>query len=182
MALADRFLPQRPSGRPQAVDPEAEARAMAELAAMRGREVRKPPPRAAMGAMAVLRPLLKGGPVGLSELKRRWPEIVGEKLAKATAPEKLSGGTLTIRTPGAMAPFIQHQIPLIIDRCSLAGADIKSVSLMHAALPVRAAPSVSKPRALTRDEEAALAQSVSAIEDAGLRRALLRLGRAIKTR
>ncbi|MDX2238661.1 MAG: DciA family protein [Hyphomonadaceae bacterium] len=184
MSLTDRFRPAPPRRRSAATPPDAaeEARALAALAALRGREARRPPPKAAMSAMAVLRPLLKGGALGLNELKRRWPEIVGDKLAKATAPEKLAGGVLTVRTPGAMAPFVQHQIPLILDRCRLAGAEIKSVALLQAAPPPRAKPTVTKPRALTREEEAALAASVAGIEDAALRRALLRLGRAVKAR
>ncbi|MBI1250651.1 MAG: DUF721 domain-containing protein [Alphaproteobacteria bacterium] len=174
MSLADRL-------RPQSAAPEQhEERALLALAQMRGRGQRRPPPKAAASAMSIIKPLLKDGGMGLSELKRRWPEIVGESLAKATAPDKLRAGALTIRTPGAMAPFVQHQIPLIIERCALAGAAVKKVTLTQAAPPPPAQPNVGKPRALTLDEEEALARGVDRIEYAGLRRALLRLGRAVQ--
>jgi len=53
----------------------------------------------------------------------RWPEIVGERYAKASAPEsirfpagKKDGGTLTLVVEGAHAPLMQHLAPTIIER------------------------------------------------------------------
>ena len=46
-----------------------------------------------------------------------WPAIVGEQLASATAPVKIAGGCLTVRTDDAIwASEIRWQESTIIDR------------------------------------------------------------------
>ncbi len=61
-----------------------------------------------------------------SSIVTRWPEIVGEKLAAASAPEsirfpvgKKQDGTLTLVARGAHAVMIQHVIPEIMERVNL---------------------------------------------------------------
>ncbi len=58
-----------------------------------------------------------------SSIVSRWPDIVGEKLARASAPESLrfpigqkQEGTLTLTVRGAHAPMMQHVIPEIMER------------------------------------------------------------------
>ncbi len=58
-----------------------------------------------------------------SSIVSRWPDIVGEKLARASAPESLrfpigqkQDGTLTLTVRGAHAPMMQHVIPEIMER------------------------------------------------------------------
>jgi hypothetical protein len=58
-----------------------------------------------------------------SAIVSRWPEIVGERYARASSPEsihfptgKKAGGALTLLVDGAHAPLIQHLAPMIIDR------------------------------------------------------------------
>ncbi len=53
----------------------------------------------------------------------RWPEIVGARYARVSAPEsirfpagKKAGGTLTLVVESAHAPLIQHLGPTIIER------------------------------------------------------------------
>ena len=53
----------------------------------------------------------------------RWPEIVGERYARVSAPEsirfptgKKDGGSLTLVVEGAHAPLMQHLAPTIIER------------------------------------------------------------------
>jgi hypothetical protein len=53
----------------------------------------------------------------------RWPEIVGERYAKVSAPESIrfppgrkDGGTLTLVVEGAHAPLLQHLAPMIVER------------------------------------------------------------------
>ena len=53
----------------------------------------------------------------------RWPEIVGARYAKVSAPEsirfpsgKKAGGTLTLLVESAHAPLMQHLAPTIIER------------------------------------------------------------------
>jgi len=53
----------------------------------------------------------------------RWPEIVGERYAKVSAPESIrfpsgrkDGGTLTLVVEGSHAPVMQHLAPTIVER------------------------------------------------------------------
>ena len=58
-----------------------------------------------------------------SALVTRWPEIVGERWARSSAPESLrfpvgkkAEGTLTLIVEGAHAPMMQHILPEIAER------------------------------------------------------------------
>jgi hypothetical protein len=50
----------------------------------------------------------------IATLARRWPELVGERLARATKPASLEGGILVIRASdgpwGAQAKYLAEQI------------------------------------------------------------------------
>jgi hypothetical protein len=175
MSLRDRFV-RAPA---PSTDPSAETRAAQALVRQRGRASYAGAPRAGKAAAAVLKPLLPQSGMGLGELKRRWSEIVGDSLARAT-PEKLAAGVLVLRAPGALAPFLQQQTPLLIERLRLAGASVKSVRIEQRAAPVRPS-NVQRPKAaLTPVEEAALERRFDPVADPGLKSALLRLGRAVK--
>lgn len=176
MSLRDRF---RPAPTP-AVDPQAEARAAAALNAKRGRMSIAPAPSAGKAVTSVLKPLLKETGLGLGELKRRWSDLAGESFSRA-APEKLAAGVLTLRVPSALAPFLQSQTPLLIERLRVAGAKIKSVRIEQRATPAVPHANVRKlERALTAAEEAALKQALDPVGDPCLKSALMRLGRAVK--
>jgi hypothetical protein len=169
------------------VAPELEEMALRLLEARRGRAHRLAPPRAGALAASLLRPLLPKDGATLAELQRRWTDIVGEKLATMTEPEKLSrtaqGAVLTIRVHAAAAPFVQHQAPLIVERCNLAGAGLKGLQIRHGKLTGRPAPNIALlARPLDATEDGALVAGLDAIGDPKLRAALLRLGRAVKTR
>lgn len=175
MSLRERFFPVPP----EAADPNAEARAAQGLASQRGRMTIAAAPRASKAVAAVLRPMTRESAVGLNELKRRWREIAGESFARAI-PEKFAAGVLTLRAPGALAPFLQQQAPLLIERLKVAGAKVKSVRIEQraAAKPVSNIGRVKRP--LTAAEEQALGQALADVGDPGLRAALMRLGRAVK--
>lgn len=162
---------------------ELEGLAQRALEARRGKEARKAAPKALYSAMKVLRPLLRDVGLTQRELERRWAEIVGEKLADLTRPEKLSGSganrTLSIIVHPAAAPLVQHQGKLILERLRLAGCDAVKLSLQQGA-PVRrneAAPAPAPP--LAAEEAQRLAEAVADIPNDRLRSALLRLGCAV---
>lgn len=118
--------------------------------------------------------------MGLNEMKRRWAEVAGESFARTT-PERLAAGTLTLRAPSALAPFLQQQAPLLIERLRVAGAKVKAIRIEQrtASLPAKGnVRPLQKP--LTAAEETALAQALDPVGDPGLRSALMRLGRAVK--
>jgi hypothetical protein len=185
-------MPTRPPlRRAPARDPNrqalAEATALAQLEMLRGKPAAAAPPRAGAFAAAVVKPLLGETGLTLSELKRRWPEIVGEKFAQMTEPEKLvkgaKGATLTVRAAAAAAPFVQHQIPLVKERCALAGGAITEI-IIRQGPPARPAARNVRPilRPLSAEDERALQAALARVEDPGLKRALLRLARAVAAR
>jgi len=169
---------------PGQIDPGLEAAARAELADRRGRAERPGPPAIGSIAAKLAKPLLPNEGVTLKELQRRWEDIVGERLAQLTAPEKLTarktGVVLTVRAVGSAAPFVQHQSGLIRERLRLAGADIAELAISQGPLP-RTTEGNVRPvaRPLSPDEEKALAAALASVHDPGLKSALTRLGRAI---
>lgn len=175
MSLRDRF---RPAQAP-AADPKAETRASQSLASKRGRRPIAPAPKAGKAVTAVLKPFLKQSGMGLNELKRRWADVAGESFSRAS-PEKLAGGVLTLKVPGALAPFLQQQTPLLIERLRVAGAKVKQVRIeQRTAAPAAKGNVAPLKEPLSAAEEAALAQALDPVGDPGLRSALLRLGRAV---
>lgn len=182
MSLRDRFRAAEDAFLgPKAAGP-SEGEASQALSANRGRQTIAPPPTTNKALAAVLKPLLKDTGLGLAELKRRWRGIAGESFARAT-PVKLAAGTLTIHVPSALAPFLQQQTPLLVERLRTAGAKVKAIRVDHRAPPRPATqPSNVRPlqKPLSAPEEAALAQTLDQASDPGLRSALLRLGRAVK--
>ena len=167
-----------------AESPDLEARAAALLEARRGRATIKAPPKAGAVAAGILKPLIPPGQKSLADIKRQWEEIVGDKIARLTAPDKLTKGpdglVLTLLVAGSAAPFVQHQTPLILERLRLAGANVVAMTMKQGVPPQRPLANI-KPLAqpLSAETEKALKTALVAIEDDRLKAALLRLGRAV---
>jgi len=122
-------------------------------------------------------------------LVAHWPAVVGEEIARATAPLKLSyprgerrGGTLTLRVTSARAIEIQHLVPQILERINgyLGFAAVARLKLEQGRLPRPRKSALREPGPLAPSESASIEAAVQRIEDAELRRALEGLGRAVK--
>ncbi len=186
------MLPKRaPLPRPLGpLDPQLEEAAARALETRRGKAVYKGgPPQAGALATRIMRPLTKSGQSGksLDEIKRQWRDIVGEKLAQMTEPEKLTSSTatgrvLTIKVAGPAAPFVQHQTPLLLERCNLAGADLTRLTIKQGVIarPAGNVRPLSSP--LSADEERLLLASLKDIGNPRLKAALLKLGRQVGQR
>jgi hypothetical protein len=164
------------------VDPRLEARASEALEYVRGRAPIQPAPSAGRVTARILAPILKESGLSLSDLQRQWPEIVGAHLGARTLPEKLAGGVLTLLTPGAVAPFVQQQSSLLLDRLNLAGAKVARIAIRQGALPARKGNVGPLSRPLTPEEEAAIVAALSGLAPGRLRDSLMRLGRAVASR
>ena len=176
MSLRERFR----SAYTPAADPKAETRAAQALSARRGKGAIAPPPKAGKSVTAVLKPFLKNEGMGINELKRRWAEVAGESFSRAV-PDKLTAGVLTLKVPGALAPFLQQQAPLLIERLKVAGAKVKSVKIEQRTAQPKPKANIRPLRTpLSAVEEAALARTLDPVGDPGLKLALMRLGRAVK--
>ncbi|MEN5113516.1 DciA family protein [Brevundimonas diminuta] len=171
---------------------EAEARQI--LAQRRTRPALRPPPPAGRSLAPLIKKLDAQFGRGASALEPRWVEIVGERLARVTRPQKLTkgrgnaGGTLELRVAGPAALLVQHQSADIIQRVNLFLGAGSVEKLRIAQGPVKPLPAsgAKKPRPrgravlppLPAATEAALNASVEAAPE-GLKAALGKLGRAV---
>ncbi|MEO8812616.1 MAG: DciA family protein [Caulobacteraceae bacterium] len=164
------------------------------LAAKRTRPLRRPPPSAGRALAPALKALRSRFGPNVEGLQARWPEIVGAALAGRTEPVKLTrprtgeGAALEIRVAGPSAALIQHQAPDVLERVNLflgsgAVARLRIVQGPLRGAPARGArpaPRVRRTRGpLDAAAEEALGQSLAALADGPLKKALARLGREV---
>lgn len=173
---------------------DAEAREI--LSRRRTRPAPRPAPRAGRALQGLVKGLDDRFGRGAEALEARWREIVGDRLARVTRPQKLTrhrtgpdgekrGGTLELRVAGPAALLVQHQSADILQRVNLFLGEGAVDKLRIAQGPVKPLPDAatpsrraSAPQPLSAAQEADLAASLSAAPDA-LRGPLERLGRAI---
>ena len=169
---------------------EAEAREI--LARRRTRPAPRPAPKAGRALQGLIKELDGKLGRGAGALEPRWREIVGERLARVTRPQKLTrgrgenGGTLELRVAGPAALLVQHQSEEILQRVNLFLGPGAVDKLRIAQGPVKPLPdspvaparkaAASAP--LPAHQEAELKASVADAPD-NLKASLERLGRAI---
>ena len=135
----------------------------------------RPPPPAGRSLAPLIKKLDAQFGRGASALEPRWVEIVGERLARVTRPQKLTkgrgnaGGTLELRVAGPAALLVQHQSEDIIQRVNLFLGAGSVERLRIAQGPVKPLPA---------SVEAELATSTEDAPDS-LKAALRKLGRAV---
>src|ERR1700704_5041270 len=125
------------------------------------------------------------------ELVTRWAEIAGSEVAthsealKIQWPRPVEGqpqepATLVLRVDGPMALEIQHSSDVILQRVNrfLGWNAVGRLALRQGALSRRQSPAAS--RAPDAKEVAEVAETLSSVDDEGLRAALARLGASIK--
>jgi hypothetical protein len=128
-----------------------------------------------------------------SQLTASWAEIVGQRYADCSLPEKIvwprgaanagRSGMLVVRIDGPRALLFQHELPQVIERvnATLGHATIDRIRVIQG--PVQAATGTGKPvRSLDAEEESQLADLLDSVESSDLRGALERLGRGILAR
>jgi len=116
------------------------------------------------------------------EVLTEWPRIVGDRLADASMPEKLSrDGTLTVRVTPGFALELQHSEPQVLERIAtyFGHRAVKRLKLTQGQVLKRPARRERRLRELTAGESARLVDRLKPVEDAAIRAALNRLGRAV---
>jgi hypothetical protein len=121
-----------------------------------------------------------------------WPSIVGTAIATRCQPAKLSlarpgrrqDGALTLRVEPGFALELQHLAPQIIERINAhyGYAAIARLTFQQGPLGATRRRSPPPTRPLGAAEEAELRRQMATVEDEELRRALERLGRALRQR
>ena len=168
------------------------------LAAKRTRPPRRPPPLAGRPLGKLIKGLDERFGKGETGLKARWPEIVGDALARTTEPVKLTrprggaGAVLELKVGGAAAALIQHQAPDILARVNLFLGDgsVGKLRIVQGVVKLRTLSTAPAHRANARKRsqpldaavEAELEQGLAPVGDEKLKAALLRLGREVMRR
>lgn len=148
-----------------------------------------PRPLADIAAAPIGQALQQAG-FASTEVVTRWDEIVGEDLARRSAPVKIAWprrpegrgepepGTLHVRVEAPFALDIQHLTPVIVERVNafMGWRCVAGVRLTQ--IPLAAKP---KPREAPRPpaDEARLQAALDGFEDEGLRAVVARFGRAV---
>lgn len=128
------------------------------------------------------------------ELIQGWEEIAGPRLARLSRPDRIAWprriseddafkpATLFIAAEGYAAMALQHETRELIARVNtfLGYAAIERIKLVQKPVSVPQKPERKTLRPLDGAEEASLNKSLASIEEPSLRRALERLGRAVK--
>lgn len=144
-------------------------------------------------ASGIIDPLLRRR-AGISvDLVQSWEEIVGERLAASTRPERIAWprrlseddpfepATLVIACEGPAALRLQHETTQVIGRINafLGFAAIARIRILQKPLTDTAPKRPAALRALTAPENEKLSTLTTEIEDEGLRGALQRLGSSV---
>jgi hypothetical protein len=126
-----------------------------------------------------------------AELIAGWAEIVGQRYADCSRPEKIvwprgaesgaQGGVLVVRIDGPRALLFQHEVGQIVERVNgfVGHGAIGKIKIVQGPIETRTKSEKPVPRPLDEDGEASLAAALGGVDDEGLRAALDRLGRAV---
>jgi hypothetical protein len=139
----------------------------------------------------ILDPVTKKRGFATTDLIAAWPEIVGQKFADCTRPEKIvwprgeemegAPALLILRVDGPRAIFVQHEAGQIVERVNafLGYGAVGHIRIIQA--PVMGASPVEAPMdaPLDAEAEARLAQAIATVPEGGLRAALDKLGRGV---
>jgi len=156
------------------------------LESQRGRPQAKPVRSAGVAASKVMRPLSKKFGSGASALNEHWSQIVGQRWAKISKPERFTGGrdgrTLIIRAPGAAASLIMASSGPIIDRLNgfLGESSVARIRVVQGQIKTEAyTPPPLPHRGLTPTEENTLQSGLADMPEDSLKQALKKLGRGV---
>ena len=151
---------------------------------------RRAPMRAARLADTLLDRALKSKGFAQVEVVKRWRDIVGPELSKASMPLQLrfprgerTGGTLVVRVEGAFAPLLQHRQHQVVERVNshFGFNAVAKLALEQGPISRKPRPVLIK-RPLSAEESAHLNALVSEDGESEVRAALRRLGEAVLTR
>ena len=106
-----------------------------------------------------------------------WRAATGER----PDPWHVLVSELMLQAGGGIAIELQHGAPQLIERINtyFGYRAVRQLRLLQMPLPPASAPSPPPTRPLRAEDEATLAAGVAAVDDSGLREALLALGRSM---
>ncbi len=137
------------------------------------------------------RGIFRGRGFAQADIALRWPEIVGEDLARVSAPERITypagrtaGATLKVRVVSAFAPHLQHLEPLVIERVNTfyGFKAVSRLALSQQPLPRRGRPAPAPVPPLSPAAQQRLADSLVKVKDGSVKAELEALGRLVLAR
>lgn len=132
--------------------------------------------------------IFRGRGFAQADIALRWPQIVGDDLARVSLPERITypegrtaGATLRIRVVSAFATHLQHLEPLVIERVNTfyGFKAVNRIALVQRPMPQKGKPAPPPPRPLTPAAEKFLADSLVKVKDGSLKAELEALGRLV---
>ena len=120
-----------------------------------------------------------------------WPAVIGQELAKLTAPERISyptgkrsGGTLHLRiASGSIAVELQHMLPLLIERINgyFGYSAVAKVNLIQAPIATKSEKRIEQ-ASLDDASRSELASLLANVDDPDIKASLETLGESIMRR
>lgn len=156
------------------------------LEARRGRRAIRPAPSAGKAASRVLAPLAKRFGLGVEQLQARWPEIVGERLAKWSEPEAIQrqGGsqTLVIRARGPAGAVLQAQSRQILERVRQYAGKLAPTRLRVRQGSAAAVEAAAQPEMTDTPSSSQVSERVEQTPETRLQSALDRFAKSVNSR
>ena len=135
----------------------------------------------------VAAPLLRRQGFAEADIVLRWTEIVGERLAARSAPERLetprgaAAAVLHVRVAPGAGPELQHAAPIVLERINafFGWRAVDRLRIVQAPLPPRRGRKAAADEPLAPEQEAALDSAVEGAGNDRLKQALRRLGASV---
>lgn len=165
--------------------PLTEEEALARLSAKRARRVHGDGKKFVTSLGRRAKDLLKDQGPGIGMLKSRWADLAGDRLARVSMPQKLTGKkgewVLTLEIMPAAAPLFQHQGEALRRKLSIMmGGELKSIKLVQSN-PKTAGRKPGYKAPMPLKELRALEAELADIKNKQLSEALLAFGKAVYT-
>ena len=155
------------------------------------RAVRRPPPPLSRFAAKLAKPVYQKFGFSETHIFEHWADIVGDKLARRTLPQRLSNAsgpkgraTLTIRVDGAAGLELQHLEPQVLERINgfYGYAAVGRLRFVQGPLADRRTPQQSASQPLSASEQADLDTSLASLAPGPLKSALAKMGEQVRRR
>lgn len=162
----------------------------ARLLALPARPVYRPKGGLSRETRAILKPMAKRFGPDISELQLAWVQIVGEKLARLCAPQKITGGpdgqVLVVEAQGPVALALEAQSRQLLERLSMFAGAGRITRFRCVATRRRSQPAPTRRTAprkgATPEELAALEAQLAHLPEGALKKAMRALGVGVLAR
>jgi hypothetical protein len=151
--------------------------------------IKSRPVKLAELAARIIDPVAAKRGFATSELISAWPDIIGNRFAASTRPERITWpprdpdapGVLVLKVEGPVAILLQHELQQLVERINvfMGYQAIDRIRLIQGPVGAGEPARGANQSTLTAAEKAQLDGALSQVDDDELRSALERLGRGV---